>query len=422
MRLALQAGVKPPERATPRAAGCAFASVQLPVPAGQDRQLRRKASHCACGGSCPRCQAKSDLKISEPDDQYEREADDVAQRVVGGLTATPSAATGPLPLVQRVSTLVSPTEDDGEVGPGLEEGEPLVMRLSIPGSEAVPARRALEPRLIARMTAGRTLPPVISQTLGDRMGADLSRVRIHDDGQAAEIAREVQARAFTWRQHIYFGAGEYRPHQREGLHVLAHELAHVLQQGAAPVPLLAGNAAIAGRTGPHALQRMSVLDHTGPENIVAVDKRPWSGDAPRGNDYRVYTDAGSEVTAWVPYSGTPEAHCYWCHGFSLGTYAQWSYSVYSGSGMRQVVADDFSAVPRDQARAGDLAVWTTTADGVPFGHSAKFTRPVVTGGTLDEAQSRLDTKNGQAPLANSSLADIIAVPAYGSQYEVFRRR
>jgi hypothetical protein len=325
-----------------------------------------------------------------------------------------------------VPALVSPTEEDGEVGPGdenaAETGEETIMRLSAPGGEGPPPGRTLESHLTARMAGGRRLPTAVAQTLGGRMGADLSDVRIHDDAQAAELAANVRARAFTWRRHVYFAAGEYRPHEREGLRVLVHELAHVVQQGAASARRDGGDAAVAGRTTSFAVQRMSVLDHTGPDNIVQTDKRPWGGSAPRGNDYKVYTGAGNQVTGWVAYGGTPEAHRYWCHGFSLGTYAQWGYSVYSGSGMRQAVTDEFSAVPSVQARAGDLAVWTTTADGVPFGHSAKFTRPVVTGGTLDEAQSRLDSKNGQAALANQTLADIIAVPAYGSQYQVFRQR
>jgi hypothetical protein len=364
--------------------------------------------------------------VSVPGDPLEQEADRVAERVVSGLPAMPSAGVGATQLVQRVPAVVSPTEEDGEVGPGDENaeqtGEETIMRLSAPRGEAPPPGRPLEPRLAAGATGGRRLPPALAQTLGGRMGADLNDVRIHDDAQAAELAADVQARAFTWRRHVYFAAGEYRPHEREGLRVLAHELAHVVQQGAAAARRDGGDAAVAGRTRPSAVQRMSVLDHTGPDNIVTTDKRPWGGSAPRGNDYKVYTDAGSDVVGWVAYGGTPEAHRYWCHGFSLGTYARWGYSVYSGSGMRKAVSDEFSAVAGAEARAGDLAVWTTTADGVPFGHSARFTRPVVTGGTLDEAQSRLDTKNGQAALANQTLADIIAVPAYGSQYEVFRQR
>ncbi len=56
----------------------------------------QRAPSCACGGSCPRCQAKSALKIGAPDDAYEREADTVADRVMrmadGADPITPAAS------------------------------------------------------------------------------------------------------------------------------------------------------------------------------------------------------------------------------------------------------------------------------------------------------------------------------------------
>src|SRR6185295_4906502 len=65
-----------------------------------------------------------------------------------------------------------------------------------------------------------------------RLGYDFSHVRIHDDGAAASAARAVQARAYTVGRDIVFGAGEFAPATREGRRLLAHELVHVMQQGA----------------------------------------------------------------------------------------------------------------------------------------------------------------------------------------------
>jgi hypothetical protein len=62
------------------------------------------------------------------------------------------------------------------------------------------------------------------------MGYDLGRVRLHTDSAAAALAFQLRARAFTVGPHIFFAAGEYRPHTRPGLALLAHELAHVRQQ------------------------------------------------------------------------------------------------------------------------------------------------------------------------------------------------
>ncbi len=64
-----------------------------------------------------------------------------------------------------------------------------------------------------------------------RFGHDFSRVRVHTDARAAESARAVRASAYTVGNDVVFGAGRYQPHQSGGRHLLAHELAHVVQQG-----------------------------------------------------------------------------------------------------------------------------------------------------------------------------------------------
>jgi hypothetical protein len=64
-----------------------------------------------------------------------------------------------------------------------------------------------------------------------RLGHDFSRVRVHTDQAAASSARALGARAYTIGRDIVFGAGEYHPHTTTGDRLLAHELAHVAQQG-----------------------------------------------------------------------------------------------------------------------------------------------------------------------------------------------
>ena len=63
-----------------------------------------------------------------------------------------------------------------------------------------------------------------------RFGRDFSGVRIHNDSQAAESARAVDAHAYTVGQHIVFDHGKYEPHSGSGRDLLAHELAHTVQQ------------------------------------------------------------------------------------------------------------------------------------------------------------------------------------------------
>ena len=63
-----------------------------------------------------------------------------------------------------------------------------------------------------------------------RFGHDFSHVRVHTDNRAAESAREVNASAYTVGHDVVFGSGHYRPATTAGQGLLAHELAHVLQQ------------------------------------------------------------------------------------------------------------------------------------------------------------------------------------------------
>jgi predicted metallopeptidase len=63
-----------------------------------------------------------------------------------------------------------------------------------------------------------------------RFGHDFSKVRVHSDSKAAESAQAVNALAYTVGNHISFGDGSYHPRSNEGRKLIAHELAHVVQQ------------------------------------------------------------------------------------------------------------------------------------------------------------------------------------------------
>jgi hypothetical protein len=61
-------------------------------------------------------------------------------------------------------------------------------------------------------------------------GRDFSNVRVHTNAIAAQSSREINARAYTVGNHITFGAGQYSPHAETGNRLIAHELAHTIQQ------------------------------------------------------------------------------------------------------------------------------------------------------------------------------------------------
>lgn len=93
------------------------------------------------------------------------------------------------------------------------------------------AGQALSSEITRTRAYGRTLDPAARRKLEPAMGADLSGVRIHDDADADRLARSVQAEAFTTGSDIYFQSGAYDPHSERGMHLLAHELTHTVQQG-----------------------------------------------------------------------------------------------------------------------------------------------------------------------------------------------
>ena len=67
----------------------------------------------------------------------------------------------------------------------------------------------------------------------DRIGRDFGAVRVHTGPEASEMSRDLRAQAFTRGRDIYFNEGRYNPETSAGRRLLAHELTHVVQQGAA---------------------------------------------------------------------------------------------------------------------------------------------------------------------------------------------
>lgn len=105
-------------------------------------------------------------------------------------------------------------------------------------------KTTLQRRSAAR-TGPATAPPIVHQVLGSpgrpldqstrafmepRFGYDFSGVQVHADARAASSAQAVNALAYTVGTNIVFGAGQYQPGTNFGQRILAHELAHVVQQ------------------------------------------------------------------------------------------------------------------------------------------------------------------------------------------------
>jgi Domain of unknown function (DUF4157) len=182
-----------------------------PLRPSQSGILRRK---CACGGAadmsgeCEECAKKerlrlqTKLKINEPGDIYEQEADRVAAQVL----ATPAhiGASGAVTRIQGFS--------------GQSNGQ----------MEAAPA--SVDQPLVS---PGRLLEPALRQDMELRFGHDFSRVRVPSGAAAEQSAQDVNAHAYTVGHDMVFGAGGFAPGTHEGRRLLAHELTHVVQQAGA---------------------------------------------------------------------------------------------------------------------------------------------------------------------------------------------
>lgn len=140
-------------------------------------------------------QAKLDVRPA--DDAFEREADAVAQRVVEGGSAPPISRLG------------------GAGGQRRTAPEP-----------AAPAPATLR----SAEGQGTPLPPALRAAWEPRFGASLADVRVHTGPAAHQLSRSLNAQAFTHGRDIFFSAGRYAPDTRGGQDLLAHELAHVVQQ------------------------------------------------------------------------------------------------------------------------------------------------------------------------------------------------
>jgi hypothetical protein len=100
-----------------------------------------------------------------------------------------------------------------------------------PAPAKAPPARTSSPAAPAK-EAGRPLEPPVRGDMERAFGHDFSRVRVHAGPEAAGVAHGLGAAAFTRGRDLYFGAGRYAPDSAPGRRLLAHELAHVVQQDA----------------------------------------------------------------------------------------------------------------------------------------------------------------------------------------------
>jgi hypothetical protein len=240
------------------------------------------------------------LAISAPGDREEQEADQVAATVVAGRRVARigslgigGAGIGPSPAPRQPQAGPSGVPGSGSSPGGCcgRRGTVAASRIDVDRSSA-PGRApaALEDARIEgglkAPSAGRPLTESIRSEMESRIGRDFSDVRVHDTQGDRETAAGVGAKAFTYRNHIWMGPGASAGDR--GL--MAHELTHVVQQGASGGQALPARASLVRGDVPTVARQPGPRSRTGSRGQgqrlleIRFDQTPARIDTSKGID------------------------------------------------------------------------------------------------------------------------------------------
>ena len=151
------------------------------------------------------------LSVNKPGDRFEREADEMATKV--------------MQLPQQDTSIIA--KSLGKVKPDVKNkgGQDQLMRKAA-GSSNVAAPSGTQ----LGTSNGSPMPRGVRSFMENAFSRDFSAVRLHTDDVAAGMSRDMGAKAFTYGNDIYFNTGQFAPQTGEGKRLLAHELTHVVQQ------------------------------------------------------------------------------------------------------------------------------------------------------------------------------------------------
>ncbi len=192
------------------------------------RILGNQAMQRSLQRKCASCQHDSDeelpaamqtkLAINQPGDAFEQEADRVADAVMSGGSAPAT--------VQRTCACGGTCDDC--------QRKAEVLQRASAGSDADPAA-GTAPSIVHEVlgSPGEPLDRATRSFMEARLGADLGGVRVHTGSRAAESAHAINALAYTVGRDVVLGSEPFGTSNQARQRLLAHELTHVIQQGAA---------------------------------------------------------------------------------------------------------------------------------------------------------------------------------------------
>lgn len=214
----------------------------------------------------------SGLLIGGIQDPAEKAADQMADRVMrmpisGGM-------------VHRKCKECKVEENKVKRAPENQEQEETVKTKSTPTSSPIAAGSAAvtaspnTATAIKSMGVGKPLAQAERAFFEPRFGTDLSSIRIHDDSTTDKASQGIHARAFTLGSNIAFAKGEHRPETESGRHLMAHELAHVVNDQSTLRRAVRSNSSCADNSNNspgNALQAIEKADSMGVSMASAAD-------------------------------------------------------------------------------------------------------------------------------------------------------
>lgn len=174
------------------------------------------------------------LSIGKPNDEYEQEADKVADQVMRMPNSDSVASPDDEKKSDVPSKLNTPLYLQRMPGEYEEENSqdtqtsPVQTKTKTAPAES---RRAVSQALMSS-TGGKSLTSHVRNRVEPVLGHGMEHVRVHDDTQANEAVSSINARAFTHQDDIYLGQGE----SADDVFLMAHEASHVVQQSKASTP------------------------------------------------------------------------------------------------------------------------------------------------------------------------------------------
>ncbi|NVO10578.1 MAG: DUF4157 domain-containing protein [Bacteroidales bacterium] len=184
-------------------------------------------------GTVPERIIQPKLEVNPPNDIYEKQADEVADRV-SRMPANPSDNLQMQPKEDEEKKLQMKSEDEESISMQPEEEEKGKIQMSIgnsSGNQMPQVSSSLASQLQSTKGQGSPLSDGVRQEMGQKIGGNFNNVRVHTDDNAVQMSKEIGAKAFTHGNDIYFNSGKYNPDSFSGKHLLTHELTHTIQQG-----------------------------------------------------------------------------------------------------------------------------------------------------------------------------------------------